>query len=403
MIALALALELVSAQTRLAIVAGHNEGAEGRKPLRFAQADAARVKRALVEVSSVAESDVKLLEAPTLAQLEAAFAWAKQRAADVHAKPGGKALLFVYVSAHGHDGKGLELGREVLEWDKLKGLVRGTQADVKLGIVDACQASGVLKASGRPSDEFALKAEDRLTVEGEAWISSSADNEPSLEAGPWRGSVFTHHLVAGLRGAADRGADKKVTLEELYRYAFERTTSGESGQHPGYAFRLQGYGELEVSDPGKAPATLTLPAGLDAVTVTDRETGDPLAEARKPSSRLLGFGPARVDVRLLRGDKAWGTKLELARGDQVALDESQLERVAATTAQLVRLSKCLEVTVPRPDPRLDGLKEKLQGRCDRPEKATLRRSAKGMLELTVAGRTIEAADDEALIKAVAAP
>jgi hypothetical protein len=395
-IALAVALTLVSAQTRLAIVAGHNTGGEGRTPLRYAEADAARVKRALVEVSSVAAADVKLLEHPTLAQLEAAFAWAKGRVTK-------KTLLFIYLSAHGHDGKGIELGAEVLEWEKLKALVRGTGADVKLAIIDSCHASGVLKASGKPAEDFALKAEDRLTVEGEAWITSSAENEPSLEAGAWRGSVFTHHLVAGLRGAADRSADKKVSLEELYRYAFERTTAGESGQHPGYSFRLQGYGELDVSDPGRAAATLSIPQGLDAVTVTERETGENLAEARHPLGRVLGFGAARVDVRLLRGTQAFGTQLTLAEGDRVALDESQLERVNVTTAQLVRLSKCVDITVPRPDPRLNALKAKLQGTCDRPEKATLTRSPKGALKLELAGRTIEAADDEALIKAVAAP
>src|SRR6185436_15143674 len=134
------------------------------------------------------------------------------------------------------------------------------------------------------------------------------------EAGAWRGSVFTHHLVAGLRGAADRLLDRKVSLEELYRYAFDRTTAGESGQHPGYAFRLAGYGELIVSEPGRAPAQLTVPPGLDAVTVTERETGESLAEARKPLSRLLGFGPARVDVRLLRGGQAFAAQLTLASG-----------------------------------------------------------------------------------------
>lgn len=379
------------AETRLAIVAGHNTGAEGRKPLRYAEADASRVKRALIEVSAVPEPDVKLLKGPTLAELESAFAWAKTRAA------GKKALLIVYLSAHGHDGKGLELGPEVLEWEKLKALVRGTGAEVKLAIVDSCHASGVLKASGKQAEEFALKAEDRLTVEGEAWITSSAENEPSIEAGAWRGSVFTHHLVAGLRGAADRSADKKVSLEELYRYAFERTTAGESGQHPGYAFRLQGYGELEVSDLSKAPAVVAIPLGLDGVTVTEQQTGENLAEARHPVGRWLGFGAGKVDVRILRGTEAFGTQLALASGDRVVLDESQLSRVNTTTAQLVRLSKCYDVTVVRADPRLDALKSKLQGTCDRPVKVTLSRSGKGAVKAQLEGRAIEADSDEVLL------
>lgn len=392
-----------SAQTRLAIVAGRNDGATGRVTLRYAETDAARVRRALIEVSQVAEPDVKLLKAVTPAQLAEAFAWAKARTKEVHATPGQKTLLFVYLSAHGHDGKGLELGDEVLDWQTLKEQVRGTGADVKLSIVDACNASGVLEASAKSSGDFALKAEDRLTVEGEAWVTSSAENEPSIEAGAWRGSVFTHHLVAGLRGAADRSADRKVSLEELYRYAFERTTAGDSGQHPGYAFRLAGYGELMVSDPGRASAIVTLPSGLDAVTVTDSSSGDNVAEARRPLGRLLGFSAGRFDVRLMRGASAWQTHLELERGQRIALDESQLDKVNVTTAQLVRLSAkapCLDITVPRPDPRLLALKSRLQGSCEKPVAATLGRAGAGRLELKVGGKSITAATDDELVNAL---
>ncbi|MBL8953736.1 MAG: caspase family protein [Myxococcaceae bacterium] len=387
------------APTRLAIVAGHNRGAEGQKPLRYAEADAAQVKRALVEVASVAERDVKLVKAPTLAQLDAAFAWAKGRAAEVHAAPGKKVVLYVYVSAHGHEGRGLELGPEVLEWERLKAHIRATGADAKVTIIDSCRSSGLLKAGGRAADDFALQAEDRLTVEGEAWITSSAEDEPSVEAGAWRGSVFTHHLIAGLRGAADRSADRRVSLEELYRYAFERTSAGESGQHPGYAFELKGYGELDVSDLSKAAAQVTLPASIDAVTITDQGTGDSLAEARRPVGRVLGFGVGRVDVRLLRGADGFATRLMLAAGDRVTLDEAKLERVAPNTALLVRLrATCWEVTVPRPSPRLDALKERLQGRCEQPVRATLTHE-NGLLKLTAGERVLEAADDDALVGA----
>jgi hypothetical protein len=390
---------IASADIRLAIVAGRNDGAAGRTPLKFAEQDAARVKRALVDVSGVDPSDAKLLKSPTVAQLDEAFAWAKQRIA-TSKSPRSKALLFVYLSAHGHEGQGVELGDEVLGWDHLKQAVRATGADLKIGIIDACNASGVLKISGTAADDFSLRAEDHLTVEGEAWITSSADNEPSLEAGAWRGSVFTHHLVAGLRGAADRSGDRKVSLEELYRYAFERTTQGQSGQHPGYAFRLAGYGELPVSDLAGAPALVTLPPGLDAVTVTERETGENLAEARHPLSRLLGLSTGRFDVRVLKGKEAFATQIELEKGEKLSLDEAHLDRVAATQGQLVRLSAeapCLEVFVPHPDPRLVALKKKLEGTCSAPRHAVLSHADKGALKLELDGQTVEAATDDELL------
>jgi hypothetical protein len=389
------------ADARLAIIAGRNDGAAGRTPLKFAEQDAARVKRALVDVAGIDAHDARLLRGPTLAQLDETFAWAKQRTAALRT-PGSKVLLFVYLSAHGHEGQGVELGDEVLAWDHLKQQVRATGADVKVTIVDACNASGVLKISGKAADDFALNAEDHLTVQGEAWVTSSADNEPSLEAGAWRGSVFTHHLVAGLRGAADRSGDRKVSLEELYRYAFERTTAGSSGQHPGYSFQLAGYGELALSDLTRAPALVTLPAGLDAVTVTERETGDSVAEARHPLSRLLGLGPGRYDVRVLKGTDAFATHIELAQGDKLALNESSLDRVAATQSQLVRLSAdpaCLEVSVPKPDPRLLALKKRLDGHCEHPRPAKLTHADKGRLRLELDGATLEADTDDELVTA----
>jgi hypothetical protein len=71
-IALVALLSLVPAETRIAIVAGHNTGAEGRTPLRYAEADAARVRRALIEAGAVPAADIKLLQAPTVAQLDEA-------------------------------------------------------------------------------------------------------------------------------------------------------------------------------------------------------------------------------------------------------------------------------------------------------------------------------------------
>ena len=73
--------------------------------------------------------------------------------------------------------------------------------------------------------------------------------------------------------------------------------------------------------------------------------------------------------------------------------------VSAEPSLVVRLSRCFDVTVPRPDPRLEGLKAKLQGQCDRPEKATLTRE-KGQLKLQLEGRAIVAADDAELLRAL---
>ena len=326
-----------AAPLKLAVVYGHNAGSTGRPPLRFAQNDAARVATMLVELAGIQPTDLKLLEGAAREDFDRALDWATGRIAAAHKTPGAQAILYVYVSAHGADGKGLELGDQTLPWADLKARLTATKADVRVAFLDACNSSGMLEASGQPAAGFELRADDRLTVTGEAVITSSAANEPSLEAGAYKGSVFTHHLLAAFRGAADRSGDGRVSLEEAYRYAYARTVEGESGQHPGYAFKLSGHGELFVSAL-KTATTVALPRNLDAVTITQLESGDRYLEVRQPDARVLALPPGRWELKIWHGGKASVARLTLTSGQRVTLEDAAFAPVPASTAQLVRLS-----------------------------------------------------------------
>lgn len=327
----------LAAPLKLAVVYGHNGGTQTRPALRFAENDASRVAATLVELAGIAPGDVKLLQGTPKEELEKALEWATARIAAAHKTPGAQAVLYVYLSAHGDDGRGLELGPQTLAWSDLKAKLAATKADVRVAVIDACSASGMLEAGGRAAAGFEIRAEDRLTVAGEAVITSSAANEPSLEAGAYKGSVFTHHLLAALRGAADRSADGRVSLEEAYRYAYARTVEGESGQHPGYGFKLAGHGELFVTSL-KGAATVTLPRNLEAVTISDAATGDRYLEIRQPDGRTLALPPGRWEVKVWREGKASVGRLTLTAGQRITLDEKSLTAAPAATAQLVRLA-----------------------------------------------------------------
>ena len=60
-------------------------------------------------------------------------------------------------------------------------------------------------------------------VRGHAYLTSSSADEAAQESDRIGGSFFTHFLVTGLRGAADADSDKRVTLDEAYRFAFDET------------------------------------------------------------------------------------------------------------------------------------------------------------------------------------
>lgn len=61
--------------------------------------------------------------------------------------------------------------------------------------------------------------DEARSYEGRVYITSSAAGERAQESDEIQGSVFTHYLLAGLRGAADDSGDRRVSLEEAYRFA----------------------------------------------------------------------------------------------------------------------------------------------------------------------------------------
>ena len=367
LIALIGAAAAQAAPLRLAVVYGHNGGDGVRAPLRFAENDAARVARALTEVGGVASGDLRLLQGRPVAELLAALDWAKERAAT-----NPDTLLVVYVSSHA-DAAGLLPAGEPLEWKKLKDRVAATNAKARVTVVDACSSGGLIEAGARPARAFAIQAEDTLTTRGDAFITSSATAEPSLEAGVYQGAVFTQHLLSALRGAADRSGDRKISLEEAYRYAYERTTEGESGQHPGYALRLSGYGELVMATVGEERSGLLLPPGVEEVSVRAADGGERLLFARRPEATRLAVPPGAWVVELTSKGATREGAVVVARNAWASVDEGQLTAVARKSAMLVRLGDgparlCASVTVERPDPGVASLKDELVrafGACEK--------------------------------------
>ena len=57
---------------------------------------------------------------------------------------------------------------------------------------------------------------------GTAIMTSSKQEEVSLEYGGLRQGVFSHFLIKGLKGYADANSDKLVTIDELYSYIYNQ-------------------------------------------------------------------------------------------------------------------------------------------------------------------------------------
>lgn len=316
---------------RLAIVLGNNVGNDTSAALHFAELDATKLSQALVDLGGVDAADLHLLHGNTVAEVRAVFERATKQVATWHARPDTRVVLVFYFSGHS-DGEALELGSDRLNFAQLRRWLADTGADVRVVIVDSCMSGAMLAVKGgRPGPGFQIRLNDTVATNGEALLTSSAANEMALESKEIRGSYFTHHLVSGLRGAADLSGDGNVTLGEAYQYAFARTVSATSAtmfgpQHPAYDYRLTGEGELVLASSAHPSARITLPEDFDRVLLVHRARDQVIAELPRGASRTLVVPPATYTVRAWRKGVAYEAVAVVpdggartVRGDELAV------------------------------------------------------------------------------------
>lgn len=148
--------------------------------------------------------------------------------------------------------------------------------------------------------------------------------------------MFTHFLLSGLRGAADRDGDRRVTLAEAYDFAYGRTlarsvSAAGAPQHPELLLALQGSGRLVVTELDPAHSRLALPAGADAhYFVYAKGSGAVLAEAwsrpDRPTTLALPAGRLVIQRQLAGANGI--TEVVLPTDGQVDLDASTFVPVA---------------------------------------------------------------------------
>ncbi len=318
---------------RLAIVVGNNAGSGDLAPLRYAESDAGKMARVMVELGDVLPDDVMLLQGQRVASVERAIGEVRDRVAFFKKSPDVRTVVFFYFSGHS-DGEAIELGNEKLPYPRLKALLTGTAADVRLVVVDACRSgSGLREKGGKPAEGFTIKLSDTLQASGEAFISSSAADEAALESSEVMGSYFTHNFISGLRGAADASGDKLVTLAEAYKYAYDRTVSSTAmlpvgAQHPNYDFRLSGQGELVLSSLLKPSAMLVLPEA-DRALVTDLARDQVVVEV-VGGAKEVALAPGQYGLRLFKGGQGYGGRVNLVDGQRQVVAMSSLTAITSS-------------------------------------------------------------------------
>jgi hypothetical protein len=314
---------------RFAVVVGANAAAPGREKLRFAHRDAQEMAEVLARTGEFPLAQVTLLLDPApevvLAALDAALSHASS------AREG--ALVLFYYSGHS-DTEVLFPGGQPLALAALRDRLESAAATVRVGILDACRGGGWTQAKGFTREApLDIRSPLELRSEGSALLASSSGLESAHESEMLAGSFFTHHLVAGLRGAADRNADGEVTLAEAFAYAKELTIrdsslQAEGPQHPSYQLNMRGRSDLPVARVNASDTVVELRQSEGPLQVIQLTTGLVILELPHGNRAVrVAVSPGRYLVRSKGPDGVRAREIALEANHSLAVAEENLELV----------------------------------------------------------------------------
>jgi len=310
----------MSSTQRIALLIAHNGIGSKAKPLRYAVSDARKIKDVLRQVAGYRTSNIFLSVNQTPRQVRRLFRKVGRHIRRLRrTTPGKRIVLFVYYSGHARRGKFL-LGKGLLPFSALRRFIKRSKATLRLAFLDTCSSGEFLRTRGlkRTSKTFHIPILHTQTAKGEAVITSTGNRENAYEDLRLRGGIFTHFMVTGLRGAADRNKDGRITLNELYAYTYNRTINrtvfARSGpQKPHFQTNLRGSGQVILSSTHRRPVQLHLRRSLKGqFFIWDKRKILYAGFYKKASKAVrLAMRPGKYTVQWRHNRKVFTTKLSL--------------------------------------------------------------------------------------------
>lgn len=259
---------------RWAVVVGSNAEVLGRAPLRYAHRDAKLLSSTLVDLGGFSEANVRLLLEPRPEEVLTALDSLLAKAAGVR-----DGVVLLYYSGHA-DVRALYPDGAPLPLSEIKRRLQDDRVSLRVGIVDACRGGGGWTGTkGFVADApFEVETPETQEARGTVFVASSSGDQAAHESETLAGSFFTHHFVAGLRGAADDNADHVVALSEAYRYARQRTVRdaaiyARGEQHPSFRVTLSGRQDVSMAWVDRGRSTLVVGRRQGLVQIVDLASG----------------------------------------------------------------------------------------------------------------------------------
>ncbi|HVZ73795.1 MAG TPA: caspase family protein [Polyangia bacterium] len=317
------------AAASFALVVGSNAPGPGQAQLRYAERDAAAVASVLRDVGGTPAANIVTALHPDRAGLAAAIASLRQRLADLAAR-GQQAQLVFYYSGHAR-ADALTLGGEDVPLAELRQQILALPSTLTIVVIDACQSGAFSRIKGaEATTDFSFNSVARLNTAGLAVMASSSATELSQESDELASSYFTHHLLLALRGAGDANGDGKVSLDEAYRYTYNRTLAGTAAtavgaQHATLETELKGKGDVVLTRPASASSQLLVPAPIEGrLLIQQRASGSVLVELDKARGGAvrLAMASGGYDVVVRRGDEIRECEVTVPAQSTVTFDLS---------------------------------------------------------------------------------
>lgn len=323
--------ESLSVERYALYVAANNGGAE-RDVLKYAASDAKKLMEAMQEIGGINQDNSVILVEPKITDVENAL---QSFATTINQKKSNarRTEFIFYYSGHS-DENALLLGEESYGYSQLKADINSVPSDIHVVMLDSCFSGNFIRAKGG-SRQKSFLVDDSSVVSGHAYLSSSSESEASQESDLIQSSYFTHALITGLRGAADSSGDNKVSLNELYYYAFNETLSQTEQstigtQHPSFDITLVGSGDLILSDISTAESILALDSDLlGTVYIRNEKTGQLISEVKKSSANVipLALEAGTYNITLIQSEQTLGASVKLKAGKSVYLSAKKFKKI----------------------------------------------------------------------------
>ncbi|MBQ5571194.1 MAG: caspase family protein [Treponema sp.] len=323
---------------RYAVFIGSNSGGKNNQRLLYAGSDAISFQKTMSEIGGIPSSNAILLLDPAKDDLDNAMQAISEKIRSNKEKSKRSEFLFYY-SGHS-DENALLLGKSTYGYSKLKAAISNVPSDVHVVILDSCYSGNFIRTKGGQRQKPFL-LDDSSVVKGHAYLSSSSSQESSQESDEIGSSFFTNAMLTGLRGAADSSGDKKVTLNELYSYAFNETlskteNSSAGPQHPNYNITLVGSGDLVLSDISNSDSIVMLASDLSGRIIIRDKNGKLVSEINKSEKKpvYLALEKGEYSATLIAKNVTMQGSFNLRPGKVYELSSNSLSPVASSFNRL---------------------------------------------------------------------